>query len=202
MKCSYCGSDALVIKDEILELSEPFSRKGSITIKVVKCNTCGFEEDDVNNDLVIQEELALLKQSSMVNILNYLNENGCTNASMERALGLPARTLARWKNESTIFPSAAALALMRIVRTFPWMLQVADCQFDKEKTRSIFLSHATTELTRIKSQIKYWDVSTRTYTSENDYVFAVRYSREAVPVTDSGNLLVYDNLNMRCVNEN
>ncbi|MHC1691729.1 MAG: hypothetical protein AB9828_01720 [Sphaerochaetaceae bacterium] len=69
MKCSYCGSDPLVIKDEIFELSVPFGKKGSITIKVMKCNTCGFEEDDVSNALVIQEKPALLNQSSMVKIL-------------------------------------------------------------------------------------------------------------------------------------
>ena len=201
-KCSYCGSNELFIRNEVIELSEPFSKTSSIMIKKVVCATCGFEEEDESNDFVIQEESAVLKRSSMVSILTSLNEQGHSNASMERALGLPARTLARWKNESAITPSASGLALMRIIRTFPWMLQVADCKFDQEKARTIFLSHATTELTRITSQIKDWDVSTRTYTSEADYLFAVKYSRDSVPETDSGNLLIYENPNMRCVHEN
>ncbi|MFA5698302.1 MAG: hypothetical protein WC954_01035 [Sphaerochaeta sp.] len=68
----------------------------------------------------------------MVNILNDLNEMGYSNALMERILGLPARTLARWKNEQSINPSAAAIALMRIIRTYPWILVVADAKFDEE----------------------------------------------------------------------
>ena len=82
------------------------------------------------------------------------------------------------------------------------MLQVADCQFDQEKARTVFLSNATTKLTRITSQVKDWDVSTRTYTSENDYLFAVKYSRDSVPATGSGELLIFECPNMRCVHEN
>jgi ribosomal protein L37E len=138
-KCSYCGSNEVSIRNEVLELSEPFSKTSSVTIKKVVCTTCGFEKEDESNDLVIQEELAILKRSSMVSILTFLNEQGHSNASMERALGLPARTLARWKNETSITPSASGLALMRIIRTFPWMLQVADCQFDQEKAQEILM---------------------------------------------------------------
>lgn len=150
MKCSYCGSDSLVIQEAIFALHEPFAQKKTVPVKVIRCEACGFEEDDPGNDVLIQKELALQKQSSMVNILNYLNEQGYSNASMERSLGLPARTLARWKNDSAIVPSAAALALMRIVRTYPWILQVADAKFDEEIACSL-LSHATVESTRMRS---------------------------------------------------
>jgi hypothetical protein len=68
---------------------------------------------------------------------------------MERALGLPARTLARWKNEQTTSPSAAGVALMRIIRTFPWILEVADVQFDKTKARKVLLQAAMDEIVKI-----------------------------------------------------
>ena len=47
---------------------------------------------------------------------------------MERALELPSRTIARWKGGEV---SAATLALLRITRTFPWILEVADAHFDQ-----------------------------------------------------------------------
>lgn len=78
-------------------------------------------------------------------IQNYLNEQGYSNASMERSLGLPARTLERWKNDRTIVPSAAALALMRIVRTYPWILKVADAPFDEEEACAILRRRTTTD---------------------------------------------------------
>ncbi len=48
-------------------------------------------------------------------------------AYVERALDLPARTVARWKSGEH---SASALALLRVVATYPWMLEVAEHRFD------------------------------------------------------------------------
>lgn len=138
-KCSYCGSEDVDIREDQVGVSEPFADVNTATVKMVVCNTCGFVEDHEDNDRVLQDALAVCKQSSMVHILTYLNAQGYTNASMERSLGLPARTLARWKNED-IVPSAAALALMRFIRTFPWLLRVAEKEFDEEQAHEVFLS--------------------------------------------------------------
>ena len=48
-------------------------------------------------------------------------------AGMERVLGLPQRTMMRWK-AGTFSDSAAAL--LRILATYPWMIDVADARFD------------------------------------------------------------------------
>lgn len=136
-KCSYCGNEDVDIREDQVEVSEPFADVNTVTVKMVVCKTCGFAEDHEDNDRVLQDALAVCKQSSMVHILTYLNAQGYTNASMERSLGLPARTLARWKNED-IVPSAAALALMRFIRTFPWLLRVAEKEFDQEITSEVF----------------------------------------------------------------
>ena len=78
----------------------------------------------------------------MMNVLTELNSLGLSNTSMERTLGLPARTLARWKNEPSLKPSAAALALMKIIRTFPWILAVADQRYDKKSAQAMVLQIA------------------------------------------------------------
>ena len=150
--CSYCGKDAVSIEEHEIEISEPYAESSTIKIQERVCSHCGFVEDDGSNDLMIQKELSMLKRISMVNVLDELNAMGHTTASMERALGLPARTIARWKNERSISPSAAALALMRIIRTYPWLLAVADMHFDHVAARNIFLQHAAKELVHISSE--------------------------------------------------
>lgn len=53
---------------------------------------------------------------------------GYSQAYVERALELPQRTIARWKNGDV---SAANLALLRILKTVPQFIDIADRQFAK-----------------------------------------------------------------------
>lgn len=152
-RCVYCGSDELFIKGDSLELHEPFLETQSVVIEVLTCRKCGFEEYLPSNDETIERAMADLKKASMVLLLNDLNSRGLTNAYMERALGLPARTLARWKNEASLMPSAAGHALMRLIWTFPWLLQVADAGFDENEARILLLKAAGKEDERFESLI-------------------------------------------------
>ncbi len=150
-KCSYCGNEDVSIEERIIIMSEPFGGTDTVKIKEIVCKACSFTEDDDDNDVIVLKALASLKRSSMVNILTSLNSEGYTNASMERALELPSRTLARWKNEHSISASSAGIALMRIIRSFPWILEVAENHFDQEKAQHIFLTHAMNEIAKKKS---------------------------------------------------
>lgn len=172
--CSYCGKDTVSIKDREIEISEPYVESSTVKIQERVCSHCGFSEDDGNNDLVIQKELAALKRASMVKVLDELNAMGHTTASMERALGLPARTIARWKNERSMSPSAAALALMRMIRTFPWLLAVADMHFEGEAARNILLQHAAKELVDIRSEHPEVVVTSGSQISPNHFESLVR----------------------------
>ena len=141
--CSYCGCHDITVMDKPYMVSEPYGGEVIIKIHVLVCNTCGFTAGDSEyNDPLIQEGLAVFRRQSMVNILTGLNSLGLSNASMERTLGLPARTLARWKNEPSLNPSAAALALMKIIRTFPWILAVAEQRYDQKSAPSMVLQQA------------------------------------------------------------
>lgn len=188
VRCTYCGKDAVSIEEHEIELSEPYG--GSSTVKITEkvCNNCGFSEDDDSNDLVIQKELSVLKRTSMVNVLDALNSMGHTTASMERALGLPARTIARWKNERSMSPSAAAIALMRIIRTYPWLLAVADLQFDDVAARNILLQHAAKELVTLRAEHPEYTVTSSAQKSENHLELFIKVSRDSIPETvPSGN---------------
>lgn len=190
--CSYCGKETVSIEEHEIELSEPYGGSSTVKIKEKVCNHCGFSEDDDRNDIVIQKELSALKRISMVKVLDALNSMGHTTASMERALGLPARTLARWKNEQSMSPSASGIALMRIIRTFPWILAVADMQFDHEAARNILLQNAANELVKIRSEHLEYEVTSSAQISGNHFELFIKGSRKNIPEAVSGGNNVFE----------
>lgn len=60
--------------------------------------------------------------------LQKLSEDGITERSIERALELPFGTIERWRVEG---PPPEAVALLRVITTYPWMLDVAEHGFEK-----------------------------------------------------------------------
>lgn len=61
-----------------------------------------------------------------------------TQSAVERVLGLEMGTL------STDDPSPELLALMKVIRAYPWMLQVADKNFDDLEAKRI-LGHSAVD---------------------------------------------------------
>lgn len=185
-RCSYCGKETVSIKEREMELSEPYGGTSTVTIQVKACTHCGFEEDGDGNDLVVQKELAVLRRTSMVKVLDALNAMGHTNAAMERALGLPARTLARWKNEQSMSPSASGIALMRIIRTYPWILAVAEMGFDQKAARDMLLGSAVNELVKLRCEHPEWELTTSARVSENHLEVFITGSRNVVTEAVTG----------------
>ncbi len=144
--CTYCGNGSVDVKEYEMEISEIYSESRTVKLKELHCTSCGFSEEHVDNDLILNKEFAILKRKSIINIIESLNSDGYSNAAMERVLALPARTIARWKNDQSISPSAAAFTLMKIVRTFPWVLEVAGSKFDEESANKILNKHTAKSL--------------------------------------------------------
>ncbi len=61
-----------------------------------------------------------------------------------RLVFLPGRWLGG-RNEVSLMLSAAGYALMRLIRTFPWLLQVAEAEFDEKRARILLLKAADKE---------------------------------------------------------
>jgi hypothetical protein len=72
-------------------------------------------------------------------MLEALATEGIKMSYLERALELPARTTTRWKSGEV---SAATLALLRITRTYPWILEVADSHFDERVVKCRLVEEA------------------------------------------------------------
>lgn len=124
VRCEVCGASNAKMVTKSRTISTPYGPTLPYTEFSVECPVCreSYATDEEPEDGIT----AALRESNsqaVVAILDYLNDNGITNSYLERALRLPARTTARWKRGEV---SASALALLRCVRTYPWLLEVAD----------------------------------------------------------------------------
>ncbi len=141
--CPICGSKHIsrIEKESTGQLSmgTEFVFK-EIIYKCASCKEMGdffHESDKFYMDAKNQAENTLVKQ-----ILEDLNNNGMSMAYIERVFELPARTLTRWKTGDY---SSSALALLKIINTFPWILEVAENRFSPAVSKAIFLQAAMSE---------------------------------------------------------
>ncbi|NOU23583.1 MAG: hypothetical protein HOO93_17685 [Methyloglobulus sp.] len=127
--CPACGSDSVESTESINTIPVVYGNAAKFVEILNKCSVCGESGDFSGvNDEQIDKALEVAKKDSVNKMLDALSINGIKMSYMERALELPARTIARWKIGEV---SAATLALLRIIRTFPWLLEVADERFDR-----------------------------------------------------------------------
>jgi len=111
-----------------------------------KCMECGFEGDLFGeNDKLIEEALSTLSEDYVNEALNFFIENKISFAGIERAVGLPQRTLTKWKNGISS-PTAAGIALLKYLRIFPWLIEVAENKFDFNISQKIFIGEAISVL--------------------------------------------------------
>jgi len=155
--CPVCGSEDIYEKKKKHRIKEPFAREEYIEIIENVCRTCESKGDFFdNNDEIIEKKIKEFKQRSVENILEYFIKNKRSLTSIERALEIPFRTLAKWKNKITK-TSAAGIALLRFIRLFPWLLEVAENKYNPQKAENIMLKNSMQELQRIINIKKYLD---------------------------------------------
>ncbi len=144
--CPVCGSSD--IKDEKVDviLEEPFGGTATVETHEIVCSVCGSRGDFFNeNEEILEDTYKLLKQRSIENILHDFANHKISMSGIERALGIPQRTLTKWKNGNAS-PSATGIALMRFVRLFPWMLHVAETKYDYNEAQKIHIKEAVKQL--------------------------------------------------------
>lgn len=115
------------------------------------CSNCGSSVDYTK--VFTKEYDNALKKSEEESIplmLDYLKGRGMGLSYIERVLGLSMRTLSRVKANGDT--STMGLALLRIIRTYPWILIAFDPmktegKFDPAWMKKTFLTHAFKEVT-------------------------------------------------------
>lgn len=128
IECPACGSSATV-KDIVHSLIPvPYTEPANYSEVIYTCLTCGEQGDFTGeNDKAITEALNKSAAASVVVMLDHLASQGIIQPGFERCLRLSMGTTKRWKEGEY---TASDLALLRIVRTFPWILEVADNNFN------------------------------------------------------------------------
>jgi hypothetical protein len=141
IQCPSCGSTDVTSKQVPGSMPMPYGPDATFVETLHTCNVCGVSADFTGgNDAIVKQALERSASVSAAAILEDLAEAGITQAHFERALRLPARTAARWKDGGV---SAAPLALLRLVRTYPWLLDIADANFEPtEAARAVLRAAA------------------------------------------------------------
>jgi hypothetical protein len=154
--CPVCGSGEISRGSVKKTFSEAFASSIEKTLVEYTCSKCGESGDFFNeNEEVIASTIAELKSNAVKNILDFFSGSGLPFSSIERLLGLPQRTLTKWKGGS-IAPHAAGVTLLKYVRLFPWLLMVSENKFDFDAAQKIHINDA---IQRLNSCFHYFDTA-------------------------------------------
>ena len=147
--CPVCGATNITTENKKISIKCPFGPEETKIIGTTyKCGTCeSVFGDDTENDKKIENVLDICRRKSIGTMLNVLQDNGYSLAAIERALELPQRTISRWKSSTDL--SSMGVALLRIISTFPWILQVAENKYKPAFAKRIYLNNAIPELLEI-----------------------------------------------------
>lgn len=156
-RCPVCGSEEVLEKKETITITEPFAGEDNIEIIENKCTVCESKGDFFDqNENIIEETIKNLKQKCVEDILKHFIDNKVSMSSIERALEIPQRTLAKWKNKRSK-TSSAGIALLRFIRLFPWLLEVAENKYDYQKAENIQINNAIQEIRKILDKKSFPD---------------------------------------------
>ena len=149
--CPICESSGVEVSKHKRVYSLPYASPFSIDFEEDHCPTCGESGDFYKrNDGEFEKAEKAARLESINNMLEDLGRHGITMAYIERVLDLPKRTIARWKSGSD---SATGVALLRMVRTCPWMLEIAKNRFSPSITAKVVLNQAGNFLASYVSDI-------------------------------------------------
>lgn len=145
VSCPACGDNNLEKNTIKKSLHEPYGGSKNIDIVCYTCNSCGFSGDILNeNEKDLQAAIDELKANSVKNILENFQKQHYNFSAIERALEIPQRSLSKWKSASK--PSASAVALLKYLHLFPWLIEVAEHKFDFNSAQRIHISDAFNQL--------------------------------------------------------
>lgn len=164
--CPACGYDRLIPHKkrsfDTLTLGPSFSFE-EVNYECESCHEEGDFSGETEKNYLEAEKEAQTK--FLEDNLEILQDKGVGLAAFERIFELPARTLTRWKNGDF---SAVVLAFIRIIITYPWIIEVAEHKFESRYAKLVLINAATKKLMQLSKQseslqIKSGDSSVEQY---------------------------------------
>jgi hypothetical protein len=167
--CPVCGSDTVESDKKMHQLPIVYGYPAKYDETIYTCTTCGESGDFSGvNDEKIKKAIELAKKNSVVLIIESLAHENIKMSFIERALELPTRTLARWKSGD-----------IRIIRTYPWILEVADEHFEKSIANSVLVRESAQALRIALKSPTVQNVVHCTYHNDNESIkFTFEYLKE------------------------
>lgn len=130
VSCPFCGSENVSKKELVENYPIPFCDDVEIKHKVHFCHDCEEEGDfDGTDDKQVLAAIKKADARSAAKLMEDLAADGITMTYLEKALRIPFRTTARWKRGNI---SHSALTLLRLVRSSPHLLEMADDNFSED----------------------------------------------------------------------
>lgn len=133
--CPLCGSKKLKRHEEESFGEVILGGNFSFNEVYLKCSVCHEEFDlSCETDKNYRKAEKKAHKKFIEKTIKELNDSGVKMSFFERVFRLPIRTLSRWKSGDFSFSS---LALLRIVKTYPWILEVAERKFEENFAKNI-----------------------------------------------------------------
>lgn len=145
--CECCGSSNVTIRESSRMYPIPFANHIEYKNLVIHCNDCGEDVEldaaqSVDEFLSEKNPIYLNEiQKSIKVILDEMEQKGYSQSRIERAFDIPKRTVSKWYNHVNM-PSAGALSLLRLIMNFPWLINIAENNYDRKIAHKIALGNA------------------------------------------------------------
>ena len=141
-QCPSCESNSVLTTTEIRSISLPYGRSREYPAVIDECSVCGFRGDFHNENEKVVEHILSEEKKILMRLLieSFMSQHSYSMAYLERALKLAPRTMMRWKNGSFADPS---FTLMQVLARVPWMVEVADENYDQSIVNKHILETAS-----------------------------------------------------------
>ncbi|MDO8640065.1 MAG: hypothetical protein Q7R33_00810 [Nitrosarchaeum sp.] len=125
-ECAVCGSKDVRETIVTQTIQEPYGSVEPYSYTVIECNNC--KEGIVGNDhdTAILPALKRSQKTSAITIVKFFNDNGFTNMSLERILGLKFGSIEKHYLVADVVEPAFVMLLLTYRHHFPELFEEAD----------------------------------------------------------------------------
>lgn len=151
--CPVCGAQGKGVETYIRTLSLPFMPKIDMELFVCTCGVCKESGDFIDrNDEIITAAIHRANCEFLKESVAFFKKRGYSEVSLDRILNLPVGTVTSWVGTLEFPPEA--VALVRVLRAFPWMLLAADGSYSPEVSGSLVVKAASEVLNQVQARLK------------------------------------------------
>lgn len=136
--CPGCGFLGHGFEETAQVVSIPFVAPTTIVIYICTCPNCGTSGDFLNcNDDIIDDAYTVLEDQFVRETIDFFKQHGYSKPALDRILSLPQGTLDLCCQGD--FPHEA-VALFRVLRTYPWILKLAEENFEQGAAEQLLVT--------------------------------------------------------------